>query len=83
MAANLVEDSIHHYKYHEAVIHVLVWTMLAIVDNDIIPYSLDSVMNELGITLGHTSHLLEECSSAMQDLGKYYHFEAIVKVKIK
>ncbi|XP_076453970.1 aminopeptidase NAALADL1-like isoform X2 [Babylonia areolata] len=58
----------HHYKYHTAVLRVMMQVVLSMVDDDIIPYSLTMATTELTNLLWETSDTLQTCSKSMQDL---------------
>ncbi|KAL8600005.1 hypothetical protein ACOMHN_057774 [Nucella lapillus] len=58
----------HHYKYHTAVIRMMMQILLSMVDDDIIPYSLTGAAAEITNVLWETSESLESCSKSMQDL---------------
>nr|KAG5701431.1 hypothetical protein BaRGS_032763 [Batillaria attramentaria] len=69
VSALTVVDRGHHYKFHIAVMRVMVQTLLSMADDNIIPFSLTGAAEEITAILWQTSELLDDCSHSMQDLA--------------
>lgn len=73
-------DSEHHFKYHIAVMRVMVQILVSMVDDQIIPYSLSGAVSELSAILWQTSEFLNECSQSMHDLGTWRNLILALKL---
>ncbi|XP_046369194.2 aminopeptidase NAALADL1-like [Haliotis rufescens] len=62
-------DSRHHFKYHIAVSRVVTMAMLRLVDDYVLPYSINDYAQTLHVAVWQTSEAIKECSDEFRDLA--------------
>ncbi|XP_046568867.1 glutamate carboxypeptidase 2-like [Haliotis rubra] len=61
-------DSQHHFKYHIAVSRVVTMAMMKLVDDYVLPYSINDYAQTLHVAVWQTSEAIKECSEEFRDL---------------
>uniref|UniRef100_A0A0B7AZN7 Uncharacterized protein n=1 Tax=Arion vulgaris TaxID=1028688 RepID=A0A0B7AZN7_9EUPU len=61
VAAMVLEEHRHHYKYHITVTHILVKSLLAVLDNELLPFNLQNEVRVLQVTLWQTLDMFARC----------------------
>ncbi|ESO86347.1 hypothetical protein LOTGIDRAFT_167161 [Lottia gigantea] len=69
LSTMVTEEKQHHYKYHAAVGRVMVLVLLRLVDEELIPYSIEDYCHDLHVNLWTASEQLADCSRNKIDLS--------------